>query len=256
MNNLCLPSSVGKLCQVLSSISVRGRCLSHHVSKLRPSSSENLPVGFLRTEGQKTWLNRAPLASANSAASRLNMGEQNPWVNQSLVSSFNNPAYQQRICQGTPSTPLEYVCPSNKNTSNTIILDRAISQNTIIDCPTLPRIFHDISLPELKIHQIIDPFPHGKDGVDKTPPAIEARQILKIRRRKMNRHLLKKFRKRMAFTLRKQRLLMEKKKEAAFQAKLDVIRKSGEDFNALEFVQKELEMARKGGFQIDVFGPK
>ena len=170
-------------------------------------------------------------------------------------SSVNKPT-KQRMCQGPSSTGLEYVCPSNTNTSSTIIVDQAVSQNVVVDCPTLPQTFHDISLPELRITEITDPVPHSKDNVDKTPPAKEARQIIKIRRRKMNRHLLKKFKKRMEFTLRKQKLLMKKKKEAVFQARLDTIKKSGVEFDALQFVQKELEKARKGGFQIDVFGSK
>lgn len=84
----------------------------------------------------------------------------------------------------------------------------------------------------------------------------EARHIQKIRRKKMKRHLLKKFRKRMYFTLKKQRVARKKKKMAVFQARLDQIRNWGESFSAEAFVQEELEKARRGGFYISIMNKK
>lgn len=84
----------------------------------------------------------------------------------------------------------------------------------------------------------------------------EARQILKIRRKKMKRHLLKKYRKRMFFLLRKQRRERKQKKEAVFQAKLDEIQQWGESFCAREYVLEELKKARQGGFYINILDRK
>ena len=72
----------------------------------------------------------------------------------------------------------------------------------------------------------------------------------------MKRHLLKKFRKRMAFTLRKIKRARRKKKEAVFQARLATIKDWGDSFDARAWVQEELDKARKGGFYVNVLEKK
>jgi hypothetical protein len=95
-------------------------------------------------------------------------------------------------------------------------------------------LFYD--LPELPTltSLIIDPL-KVKESADpnrSTSPPKEARQIMQIRRKKMKRHLLKKYRKRMKFTLRKNKREREKRKEAAFQARLADIKAWGDNFDA------------------------
>ncbi|ESO99407.1 hypothetical protein LOTGIDRAFT_78989, partial [Lottia gigantea] len=76
---------------------------------------------------------------------------------------------------------------------------------------------------------------------------------VKIRRRKMNKHKLKKCRKRQVHKRRTDRIMKEKKKEMRFQEKLASIAQWADDFNAQEFVDNELKLARRGGFSVDVF---
>ncbi|XP_067659651.1 uncharacterized protein [Haliotis asinina] len=141
----------------------------------------------------------------------------------------------------------EYICPSRLGLTQpaVAILDQSISRQGVLDCPTLPQALRDIIVPEGEVKVIYDPNSHNA-------PVKEAKHIIKIRRRKMNRHLLKKFRKRMLFTLRKQRKDLRKKKEKIFREELHMIRKKGEDFDAMAHVQSELEKARRGGFYIEI----
>ncbi|CAI9727496.1 Hypothetical predicted protein [Octopus vulgaris] len=99
-----------------------------------------------------------------------------------------------------------------------------------------------------------DPLSFLNEWIIESPLAIQAKNILKIRRRKMNRHRLKKLRKRMRFVRRKELHKRRKKKEKLFQAKLQAKIQTGIDFDAEEFVQDKLALARKGGYKIDIFG--
>ncbi|XP_046547117.1 uncharacterized protein LOC124257160 [Haliotis rubra] len=141
----------------------------------------------------------------------------------------------------------EYICPSRLGLTQpaVAILDQSISKQGVLDCPTLPQALRDVLVPEGEVKVIYDPNSHNA-------PIKEAKHIIKIRRRKMNRHLLKKFRKRMLFSLRKQRKDLRKKKEKIFREELRMITKKGEDFDAMAHVQSELEIARRGGFYIEI----
>ncbi|XP_070207138.1 uncharacterized protein [Littorina saxatilis] len=148
---------------------------------------------------------------------------------------------------------LEYICPSQKLST---LPDLTILEQTpgavSYDLPKIPSL---ISL-------IIDtPDRPGQSEVAEpensqrnTPK--EARYIMKIRRRKMKRHLLKKFRKRMAFTLRKIRREQRRKKEAVFMARLANLKAWGDNFDAKEWAEEELNKARLGGFYINVLAKK
>lgn len=65
--------------------------------------------------------------------------------------------------------------------------------------------------------------------------------LLKIRRRKMNKHKLRKLRKKMKFIWRRAKLKKAQRKEKAFQDELAVILKKGEDFNAEQEVTAMLK---------------
>lgn len=72
----------------------------------------------------------------------------------------------------------------------------------------------------------------------------------------MNRHLLKKFRKRMKFTLRKQRLQSRRKKEKAFRLVLDKFRIQSDAFDAEQHIKDQLVLAKKGGYKVDIFNTR
>ncbi|KAK7477902.1 hypothetical protein BaRGS_00030811 [Batillaria attramentaria] len=137
-------------------------------------------------------------------------------------------SYNDQVVFGdVPSSSSVYDCPNTHTHCH------------IID-PILSRLPIEIKVPECS----------------QTNSPKQARQILKIRRKKMKRHLLKKYRKRMMFTLRKQRRERRRKKEAIFLAKLVKIKQWGESFSARDYVLQELNKARRGGFYINVLAKK
>lgn len=64
--------------------------------------------------------------------------------------------------------------------------------------------------------------------------------MIRIRREKMNKHKLRKFRKRMLAFIKKQRLRREIKKEKAFRAELLAQIKEAESFDAETYVKNVL----------------
>ena len=123
------------------------------------------------------------------------------------------------------------------------------------DCPLTPTKDFDINLPFYStIISKKDPNSSLNDWITEIPEAIQAKNILKIRRKKMNKHQLKKFRKKMRFVRRKEMHARRKKKEKIFQAQLNSKIQQGIDFDAEEFLQEKLALARKGGYKIDLFG--
>ncbi|XP_076472314.1 uncharacterized protein LOC143301803 isoform X2 [Babylonia areolata] len=149
---------------------------------------------------------------------------------------------------------MEYVCPSEKSS--------ALPELVILEQLPLTTPSYDLPQTSAIVSHIIDPASNSSAEISEptssetTNAPKEARMIMKIRRKKMKRHLLKKFRKRMAFTLRKMKRDRRKKKEAVFQARLAKIKDWGESFNARDWVQQELDKARKGGFFINVLERK
>lgn len=122
-----------------------------------------------------------------------------------------------------------------------------ITQNNIFECPSITGE-HPLSNP------IMEPSTDKEImAPENTKGEILAKNILKIRRKKMNRHHLKKLRKRMKFVFRRRLHRKMKLKEAKIQEEFRAIMKRAEDFEPRDFVQKNLELARKGGFHIDIF---
>ncbi|KAG4065847.1 hypothetical protein HA402_012525 [Bradysia odoriphaga] len=78
----------------------------------------------------------------------------------------------------------------------------------------------------------------GEDGK-------QANRLIKIRRRKMRRHKLKKLRKKMKFEWAKVRQRRELRKEKAFQAVLIAQIKEAEKFSAEEYVAEKLTKANE-----------
>ena len=148
---------------------------------------------------------------------------------------------------------LQYICPSQKlSTMPDLVILEDSPFAVLLELPQAPALISSIINPACHtMHSEISEPSHSPTNAPK-----EAREIMKIRRKKMKRHLLKKFRKRMAFTLRKMKRDRRKKKEAVFQARLASIKDWGDSFSARDWVQEELEKARKGGFYINVLAKK
>jgi hypothetical protein len=70
------------------------------------------------------------------------------------------------------------------------------------------------------------------------------KSIMRIRREKMNKHKLRKFRKRMLAFIKKQRLRREIKKEKVFRAELLAQIKEAEEFDAEKYVKNVLDTIR------------
>lgn len=142
-----------------------------------------------------------------------------------------------------------YKLPAYKQYENIrpIILD-PLTQNSIelpsglripkITPHTLPNVEREITAP-------------GQNVVEK-----KAKSALKQRRRHMNKHKLKKLRKRMKFVYMKLAQKKFKKKRLLLQQECEGIVNSAKNWDPLEEITHDLEKARKGGFGIDVFERK
>ncbi|XP_071109704.1 uncharacterized protein [Haliotis cracherodii] len=201
----------------------------------RLSVTDNLQ-GFIRCIG-----------SQGAVSDRLHMKPSLHGHIQTMISPQRSVTEHLPVKLHNKTPEKEYICPSRLGLTQpaVAILDQSISKQGVLDCPTLPQALRDIIAPEGEVKVVYDPHSHKA-------PVKEAKHILKIRRRKMNRHLLKKFRKRMLFTLRKQRKDLRRKKVKIFREELRMITKSGEDFDAMAHVRSELEIARRGGFYIEI----
>ena len=129
------------------------------------------------------------------------------------------------------------------STPNTYKLPSVLSHNPIEkvlpDLAKWPKVIEDPS-----------PLRNGVNG--NAPIKKEAARMIGIRRLKMNKHQLKKLRKRMLFHNRKMADIKKKRKESKVVAHLNMIRSWGTNFNAEEFVKDQVATARKGGFKVDI----
>jgi len=110
---------------------------------------------------------------------------------------------------------------------------------TDIEVPLLPNQQEIIDKNHSKIQDFELPATENGIGED----GIQAAVLIKIRRRKMRRHKLKKLRKRMKFEYAKRRQKRELKKEKAFQAVLIAQIKEAEKFSAEQYVADKLKQA-------------
>ena len=101
----------------------------------------------------------------------------------------------------------------------------------------------------MELHfQIID---QGTD-ISKEPMPL----LIKIRRAKMKKHQKKKWRKRMQFKLRDQKIIKLKKKEKKLQDIENEYSTMTKEFDAEKFVDEQIALARKGGWGIDIWSQR
>uniref|UniRef100_A0A0B7A2Y9 Ribosomal protein mS38 C-terminal domain-containing protein n=1 Tax=Arion vulgaris TaxID=1028688 RepID=A0A0B7A2Y9_9EUPU len=139
----------------------------------------------------------------------------------------------------------KYICPSRllNNDVNLVILDNVTSITNYYDCP-VSTIIDNMKMPSQEKSEI-------SDGPGKNAPKMEAKIIMKIRHRKMKKHKLKKLRKRMYHLWRRHKLARRARRMKIYLKELEEIKKTGEVFNALEFVQQQIAKAKKGGYGLN-----
>ncbi|BFZ23298.1 hypothetical protein BsWGS_26337 [Bradybaena similaris] len=137
-----------------------------------------------------------------------------------------------------------YKCPSRhpEEFTNMIILDNVASITSFYDCP-VASVIENIKAPSVEKSQMIEQ--PGRDA-----PTMEAKIIMRIRHKKMKKHKLKKLKKRMYSRWRKERLARVAKRMKIYLKELADIKKSGDEFNAEEFVKEQLSKAKKGGYSV------
>lgn len=100
------------------------------------------------------------------------------------------------------------------------------------------------------VNEIIDKISENKGDMDMPPlegqnDYMEAAVMMEIRRLKMKKHRLKKFRKKFKFDLAKRKLRRQQKKEKAFQAELLAQISAAEKFSAENYVSEKLSKSKQ-----------
>ena len=80
--------------------------------------------------------------------------------------------------------------------------------------------------------------------------------LVQIRKRKMKKHQRKKWRKRMQFRIRDRKILIAKRKENKMRELEKKFSTLADEFDAEKFVDERIALARKGGWEIDIWAEK
>jgi len=152
----------------------------------------------------------------------------------------------------------KYILPTLSNTTQKKILDPEVIQHRY-ELPTFYSAFQEKLTPGLEsIVPKIDPDPLQRVVDEGSLPLIKISMpyLLRIRRHKMKKHKLKKFRKRMIFLHRKLSEIKKRKKEqqlVEFQQKWS---KRAVNFDPEKQLEDHLLLARKGGYGVPLFPGK
>ncbi|GFO35130.1 pyruvate dehydrogenase e1 beta subunit [Plakobranchus ocellatus] len=143
----------------------------------------------------------------------------------------------------------EYKCPTRllERLSQVAILDKTPGPNLAYICPVAVPVIDNVA-PDVGKSEVQEPVPQTA--------VKEAKQILRIRHKKMKKHKLKKLRKRMYFLWKKQKQVRKAKRMAIYNKELEDIKSTGEQFNAEDFVRSQIAKAKRGGYYINVFESK
>lgn len=142
-----------------------------------------------------------------------------------------------------------YKCPSPPEQPQNIIVDVDNNSQSVYDCPTdiafdidkvLPK-FQNLTITEININ----------DNTNSN--AKIASSVLKIRRKKLNRHFYKKMRSRLKFRISQFKLKKRRKKEKALHAIVKSILNKGYTFDAEKYMNERLEKARSAGYRVNLF---
>lgn len=118
------------------------------------------------------------------------------------------------------------------------------------DLPTLPGLADRKDMPNVSPASV--PVTVGDPNTTEITPKMVLPELITIRRRKMKKHKLKKFRKRMRFVMRRRRQKKAKQKEREIQQYEREQAKLGQAYSAEKYVDEQLALARKSGWHIDI----
>ena len=104
--------------------------------------------------------------------------------------------------------------------------------------------YHEVHVP---LFQIID------QGTDVRK---EAALLVQIRKKKMKKHQRKKWAKRMKYRLRTRRAHQGRKEEKKMKRLEKKFQTLASEFDAEKFVDERIELARKGGWGIDIWSER
>lgn len=118
------------------------------------------------------------------------------------------------------------------------------------DLPTLPGLADRKDMPDVSPTSV----PVTVEDPNKTEitPKMVLPKLITIRRKKMKKHKLKKFIKRMRFVMRRRRQKKEKRKEREIQQYEREQAKLGQAYSPEKYVDEQLALARKSGWHIDI----
>lgn len=122
--------------------------------------------------------------------------------------------------------------------------------------PTFFRVVTEkVTPPPLAIVPIDDPNPL-QAVIDQGAPPVHKEAmpwLVGVRHRKMKKHKLRKFRKRMIFLFRKLKEIKRKKKEKVMLALERECAQKANDFDPELYVDRLITKAKRGGWGIDIF---
>jgi len=164
----------------------------------------------------------------------------------SSLTDYDNEVLRQHLCQHLSAG---YQLPT--------VWYNTVMKKSIID-PLLN--FTEYDLPTVPGRDVRKDVPEVSTGVipieDPSQNAVTSKMLLPnmlvVRRRKMKKHKLKKLRKRLRFVMRRRRQLKEKRKEREIQQYEREQAKLGQLYNAEQYVDEQLVLARKSGWHIDI----
>ncbi|XP_005109126.1 uncharacterized protein LOC101847376 [Aplysia californica] len=161
------------------------------------------------------------------------------------------PCTQSSLSLVSQGTENEYQCPSRllEHFSHLVVVDAVVERVSYV-CPNSPLPIQPMIAPNLHDTEVREPPGNSMLGES---PGKYAKHIMKIRHKKMKKHKLRKLRKRMYFVWKKARLARKAKRKAIYDRELEDIRKTGEQFEAEDFVREQLRKARRGGYFINIF---
>ncbi|XP_059143330.1 uncharacterized protein LOC131930747 [Physella acuta] len=216
---------------------------------------------YSNQQSSSTYIISEPKFGHNPALLKIPLQESNVYTTNTFVLKNKKVQPLKQALQLLPSEGVaqkavavdhdkEYRCPSRLlgHLTQLVILDKISAVKSFYDCPVANNIIDAVEAPTIKKSEMIE-----EPG--RSSPAKEAKiiSIMRIRHKKMKKHKLKKLRHRMYFVWSRQRRAKNAKKMKAYRKELERIKMSGETFDAMDFVQKQLTKARKGGYSINVF---
>lgn len=196
------------------------------------------------------------LLKSSKGVRETNSSKQSQNVNTSLLeacSTLNSLSIvQNELIQRKSKTTLNCLPVSNKE-----IRDNPRIPSLKYDLPKLPGLSLEITTPSRE-NQVTSLDTPGTNQIEKISPGLEQPMkyanstTIRMKKKKMKKHKLKRLRRSQWAVLKKIRFKKEAKKKRKLNAELSAIKKEGNDFDAEVFVREKIAKAKRGGYMIDV----